>query len=62
MGALDRLLVRAQAAGALRGDIQLADVKALLKGCLARERDAADPAARARMIAIVSRGLRTSHL
>jgi hypothetical protein len=33
-------------------------VKALLVGCLARERDAADAAARQRMIAIVCEGLR----
>jgi AcrR family transcriptional regulator len=60
MTALSDLLVRGQAAGALRDDIEIADVKALLKGCLARERDAvADATARDRMIAVVSKGLRT---
>jgi AcrR family transcriptional regulator len=58
MAALRDLLVRAQAAGALRDDIEIDDVKALLEGVLARERGAADAAARDRMIAIISAGLR----
>jgi AcrR family transcriptional regulator len=58
MGALRGLLARAQRAGAVRDDVQIADVKALLAGCLARERDAADAAGRDRVIAIVSQGLR----
>jgi AcrR family transcriptional regulator len=58
MGALRDLLVRAQRAGTIRDDIEMDDVKALLEGCLARERAAADAAARDRMIAIISRGLR----
>ncbi|GAA3382237.1 TetR/AcrR family transcriptional regulator [Cryptosporangium minutisporangium] len=53
-----RLLTAAQNAGAVRGDVDFADVKALLAGCLARERDTADPAARDRLIAIVRAGLR----
>lgn len=57
MGAWRRLLERAQQAGAVRADTNLADVKALLAGCLGRERDAPDPAARARMLAIVRAGL-----
>jgi AcrR family transcriptional regulator len=60
MAALRDLLVRAQAAGALRDDIEIDDVKALLEGVLARERGAADAAARDRMIAIISAGLRAS--
>lgn len=56
IGALGDLLVRAQRAGAVRSDVDTADLKALLVGCLARGRD--DAAARARMVAIVSRGLR----
>jgi AcrR family transcriptional regulator len=55
IGALGELLARAQRAGAVRGDVDAADLKALLAGCLARE--GADAAARARMLAIVSRGL-----
>jgi AcrR family transcriptional regulator len=58
MGALRELLTDAQRAGAVRGDIDAADVKALMVGCLARERDATDTAARARMIAVVCEGLR----
>ncbi|MEO3876654.1 TetR family transcriptional regulator [Nonomuraea sp. B12E4] len=57
MGSWGRLLQRGQEAGALRADADIADVKALLAGCLDRERDALDPAARARMLAIVRRGL-----
>jgi len=60
MAALGGLLTRAQRAGTIRDDIQIADVKALLEGCLVRERDAADPVARDRMIAVIGRGLRPS--
>jgi AcrR family transcriptional regulator len=52
------LLARAQQAGAVRTDVAFADVKALIAGCLSRERQGSDPAARRRMIAIVSAGLR----
>lgn len=51
------LLARAQAAGAVRPDVTNADVKALIVGCLARERQPADVPARHRMIAIVRAGL-----
>jgi hypothetical protein len=37
------LLTRAQRAGAVRGDIDAADVKALITGCLTRTPGAADP-------------------
>ncbi|GAA0260377.1 helix-turn-helix domain-containing protein [Cryptosporangium japonicum] len=57
-GHFDRLLTAAQAAGEVRADVDFADVKALLAGCLARERTAADPAARDRLIAVVRTGLR----
>ena len=60
MTALGGLLTRAQRAGTIRDDIQIADVKALLEGCLVRERDAADPLARDRTIAVISGGLRPS--
>ncbi|MBB4933974.1 AcrR family transcriptional regulator [Lipingzhangella halophila] len=53
-----RLLVRAQQAGAVRPEVEAADVKGLIVGCLARERDGADPDARGRMIRVVSDGLR----
>lgn len=48
------LLTRVQRAGAVRGDIDVADVKALMKGCLAAESDAPG-----RVIAVVRDGLRT---
>jgi AcrR family transcriptional regulator len=60
MGALNELLVRAQRAGSVRADIDTADVKALITGCLARTPDASDPAAaRDRMISIARQGLLT---
>ena len=60
LGALDELLARAQRAGAVRSDINTADVKALITGCLARTADTADPAARDRMISIARQGLQSS--
>jgi hypothetical protein len=54
------MLEAAQRAGAVRGDITFADVKALMTGCLARESDPADNSARDRVIAVVCGGLRTS--
>jgi AcrR family transcriptional regulator len=59
MDAFSGLLARGQQAGQLRADVDMADVKALLEGCLSRERESADPAARERMVAIVGHGLRT---
>jgi AcrR family transcriptional regulator len=58
MGALHQLLTAAQQAGSIRADVDAADVKALVAGCLARERGHADQAARQRMIAIACNGLR----
>lgn len=54
------LLERAQAAGAVRADIDYADVKALMTGCLARAEGRADSdlAALDRVTAIVCAGLR----
>ncbi|MFC4591783.1 TetR/AcrR family transcriptional regulator [Sphaerisporangium corydalis] len=52
------LLARAQQAGAVRPDVDTADVKALVVGCLAREREGLDDAARQRMISVVCDGLR----
>lgn len=57
LGALGALLARAQRAGGVRDDIDAADVKALITGCLARVPTPADPAARDRMISIARRGL-----
>jgi AcrR family transcriptional regulator len=58
-GRLRDLLARAQQAGAVRADLDYADVKALLEGCLARDRSNTDPAALDRIIAVVGEGLRT---
>jgi AcrR family transcriptional regulator len=52
------LLTRAQKAGEVWAEVTNADVKALIVGCLARERQRADPVARQRMIAIACAGLR----
>jgi hypothetical protein len=57
MGVLHQLLTAAQQAGSIRADVETADVKALIAGCLAREREQADPAARRRMITIARDGL-----
>jgi AcrR family transcriptional regulator len=54
MGTLAGLLARAQRAGAIRADVSLADVKALMNGCLADDRAA--EAAR-RRVEIVCAGL-----
>ncbi len=59
MGALHQLLTAAQQTGSIRTDVDTADVRALIAGCLARERDQADQTARQRMITIASDGLRT---
>ena len=54
------LLARAQQAGAVRIDVTNEDVKALVVGCLARERQPPDVAARRRMVDIVRTGLAPS--
>ncbi|GGT03697.1 TetR family transcriptional regulator [Planobispora rosea] len=53
--AMAGLLTRAQQAGAVRDDVDTADVKALIAGCIAR---GDDDAARQRMIEIAGDGLR----
>jgi AcrR family transcriptional regulator len=58
LGTWGRLLNRAQRAGIVRKDVELADVQALVSGCLARERRGVDVAARARMIALARDALR----
>jgi AcrR family transcriptional regulator len=56
---LRELLVRAQAAGAVRADVDYPDVKALMTGCLARD-GSRDPAALDRVIAVIGQGLRAA--
>jgi AcrR family transcriptional regulator len=60
MGALRGLLEAAQRSGAVRADVDTADVKAVVAGCLSREREHPDPAARKRMIDIACAGLRAT--
>jgi AcrR family transcriptional regulator len=55
-GRLHDMLARAQQAGAVRTDIQDADIKALMMGCLVR--DGADAAGLDRVIGVVCQGLR----
>jgi AcrR family transcriptional regulator len=55
MGLLTQLLVRAQQAGAVRRDVEIGDVKALLGNCTGR----GDDASRQRMTAIARAGLRS---
>lgn len=59
MGAeLGRLLGEGQAAGAVRGDIDLADLHAVVSAALAMDDPAADSRHRAKRVAIVLDGLR----
>ncbi|MDA0567851.1 TetR/AcrR family transcriptional regulator; helix-turn-helix transcriptional regulator [Streptomonospora sp. S1-112] len=58
MGALGRLLSRAQAAGAVRGDVGLPEVQALLVGCLSGRGGQEGAEAGRRMVAVVRDGLR----
>lgn len=55
----DELLHKAQKAGAVRRDINRADVKALMVGCFAREQQAPDPEARRRMIDLACAAMRS---
>ena len=58
---LAELLAAAQRVGAVRPDVDAADVKALLVGCAARERDDIDAAARGRMLSVIHDGLRAAN-
>jgi AcrR family transcriptional regulator len=58
MGMLAALLKDAQMAGAVRRDVDVADIKALIGGCIARQRQASDAAARDRVVTVVCDGLR----
>ena len=60
IGVLTEFLARAQRAGAVRGDVDPADVEALITGCLARTPDPADPAAPDLMSSIARRGLQNA--
>jgi AcrR family transcriptional regulator len=57
-GALEVLLARAQTAGAVRDDVAVPDLIALLKGLLQVVRTDPDPALRQRVFAVVRDGLR----
>jgi AcrR family transcriptional regulator len=52
------LLTAAQQAGAVRPDIDAADLKAFMVACAARERDGTDLAARDRMLLVIREGLK----
>lgn len=56
LGILGELLESAQAAGVARGDVDVADVKAILSGCLGVQ--AANPEAAGRLTEVVLDGLR----
>lgn len=56
--ALDVLVERARAAGAVRAGIGASEVVALLKGMLVAVRDSPDPALAGRLLAVVRDGLR----
>lgn len=56
--ALALLLTRAQQAGAVRQEVTTADLIAIVKGLLAAARDEADPGRSARLLAILTNGLR----
>jgi len=58
IGALRRLLARAQKAGAVRPDVDAADVKALIVASCTRGRRPAADDARRRMVEVISQGLR----
>jgi AcrR family transcriptional regulator len=59
ISALGLLLARAQRAGAVRPDVEVADVKALIGGCLARSAGSPDQGALHRMVSIARQGLQT---
>jgi hypothetical protein len=58
MGELDVLLRRAQQAGAVRDGVMVADVKALVAGCLSRAGMGDDDQVRDVLLAIITDGLR----
>lgn len=58
--ALSDLLARAQQAGAVRTDVDVADVKALMLACLSREFTQPEEGARRRLLDVVRKGLEPS--
>ncbi|WUK19587.1 hypothetical protein OHT17_12465 [Streptomyces sp. NBC_00371] len=52
------LLAGARRGGSVRADPTVADTRALMIGCVTRERDPADPGPRDRMIGITCTGMR----
>jgi AcrR family transcriptional regulator len=60
IGALRQLLTRAKKAGAVRKDVDVADVKSLILACCTRARQSTDDKARRRMVQVVCQGLRPS--
>jgi AcrR family transcriptional regulator len=58
LGAIGKLLRRAQRAGAVRGDVDAEDVKSLILGCLAMARCRGECGASLRLLTVVSDGLR----
>jgi AcrR family transcriptional regulator len=58
---LDRLLTRAQGAGAVRLDVDLDDLVALLKALLRALRDDADPRFAQQLLRVMGDGLRPPH-
>lgn len=58
MAAVRRLLARAQRVGAVRKDVEVSDVKALVLASIARSGARADATVRRRMVEIVSQGLK----
>ncbi|MDR7279084.1 TetR/AcrR family transcriptional regulator [Catenuloplanes atrovinosus] len=59
-GHLRTLLADAQRAGAVRADIEFADLKALMVGCQSHPAAATDPAALDRIIDVATTGLRAA--
>lgn len=57
MGTLAAMLADAQRARAVRKDVDVADIKALIEGCMARHRQATDTKARDRIVSVVCDGL-----
>jgi DNA-binding CsgD family transcriptional regulator len=60
MEAIAALLARAQAAGAVRPDVRLADLRTLLVATAHAAEFAADDAARSRVLGVIVDGLRSS--
>jgi AcrR family transcriptional regulator len=62
VGAWNALLTQAQAAGAVRADVAIADVKALIIGCAARADPDPGQAAVRRMLSVIKAGLQPTKI